>query len=475
MNRPLILTVLSLLSLVSASAAAQDDCYKGDCQGLMIDATGANYGAMTVGRGYELPPIQTSGIAGGTLDAAPLGRTADGPCRGFATALPDHTLTVTDRSARFSLHVASTADTVLLVHGPDGWRCNDDAEGANPALQGPWAAGRYRVWVASYDGTYAPYTLRIRGEDAPPVAPRPVPSNPATPPRADNVPNTRSVRPIYDAIALDDAAFDAPVTLTGRPGGPISLEALGETRTGTCLGFADRQPHHLIELTDGLRLGTFAVLSEIDTTLAVHGPTGWLCNDDVDGFNPVITDRLPAGTYRVWVGTYGHGEVGAYTLLLRDEQTPAPIVPTMVEVRARFESNDVAFSGVDARAVYAQCQSHMASVGGMDWVDDVVLDGQPFRNTFGYWTPDQLCALVASRVVDPDARWLAAGSIEDTPFQFSGATREAIQSQCTWFLSAFDDLWIDDIEVNGVTRRNDFGYWEAPEACMAISSLATAR
>jgi hypothetical protein len=487
MKLPLVLLTTALVGLHAAPTSAQSTCYKGDCQGLMIDAVGANYGAMTLGRGYELPPVQTSGVAGGTLDAASLGRTSDGPCRGFATALPDHVITVTDRTARFSIQVASTADTVLLVHGPDGWRCNDDTDGANPALGGTWSAGVYRLWVASYDGTYAPYTLRVANAGSATVPVRPttpepvVPTRPDVPqrPRTENVPNTRSVQPVYDAVTLDARALQSPVELQGRPGGPIALEPLGSTRTGPCLGFADRDPQHLVELPDGLRFGTFAVAADVDTTLAIHGPNGWLCNDDADGYNPAVTDRLAPGTYRVWVGTYGHGNVGTYRLRILDEQTGGPgAVPVVVpelEVRARFEGNDVVFQAADARGIYDRCQAHMATVGGMDWVDDVVLGGQSFRNTFGYWTPDQLCVMVASSVDDPEARWIARGTIEDTPFQFTGDTRDELQAQCRWFLSAFDDLWIDDIEVNGTQQRNAFGYWDSPEACMAIGARASER
>ncbi|MCC6872770.1 MAG: hypothetical protein IT378_00565, partial [Sandaracinaceae bacterium] len=53
-------------------------------------------------------------------------------------------------------------DSTLVVQGPDGaYRCNDDADGTNPIVQGPFTPGQYRVWVGSYmqGTTGTPYVI----------------------------------------------------------------------------------------------------------------------------------------------------------------------------------------------------------------------------------------------------------------------------------------------------------------------------
>ena len=47
--------------------------------------------------------------------------------------------------------------------------------------------------------------------------------------------------------------------------------------------------------------------SDADTTLAVRAPNGeWLCNDDSNGLNPMVSWEHPrSGRYQIWVGTFG--------------------------------------------------------------------------------------------------------------------------------------------------------------------------
>lgn len=465
---------LALVVLFTASpAAAQSDCYKGQCDGLQVDAIGSNYDQVTIGRGYAAPPDQFEGVAGGEIDASYLGRTREGPCRGFATALPDHQIVLTERATNVELSVRSRADTLLLVHGPDGWRCNDDTNGSHPRLRGQLGAGTYRVWVATYDGTYAPYRLSLDAE-----RPEPRPRDPVDPPPQSSL-DTEGTDAIYDVTRLGPSELAAGAEFDGRPGGTIDLESLGRTRTGPCDGFAGERPHHILHIDEEPGLLAFTVESDVDTTLAVLGPDGWSCNDDDTNINPGVADRLPAGTYRVWVGTYRLRDVGRYRLVVSDLRAPEPeepvAEPEVLRVVGSFEGSDVSFSGYTTDDVRADCMAHVNTVRGLDWVDDVVLNGRSYRNTFSYWSPPQLCSLVAASVTSENAAFYAEGTIEDTPFRFGADTPEEIRAQCQTFLSAFPDMWLDDLTVNGSTRRNDFGYWSQTEACMTISTLAQPR
>ncbi|HJL49370.1 MAG TPA: hypothetical protein RMG45_26165, partial [Polyangiaceae bacterium LLY-WYZ-15_(1-7)] len=52
-----------------------------------------------------------------------------------------------------------------------------------------------------------------------------------------------------------------------------------------------------------------------DTTLVVRKPDGtFVCDDDSEGMNPMVTGSFPPGQYRVWVGSYQQGQNAAYRL-----------------------------------------------------------------------------------------------------------------------------------------------------------------
>ncbi len=54
-----------------------------------------------------------------------------------------------------------------------------------------------------------------------------------------------------------------------------------------------------------------------DTTLVIQRPDGtFLCNDDGIGqeLNPLVSAPFPAGTYKIWVGSYNQGANSRYHL-----------------------------------------------------------------------------------------------------------------------------------------------------------------
>ncbi len=65
--------------------------------------------------------------------------------------------------------------------------------------------------------------------------------------------------------------------------------------------------------------------SEADTTLVVQKPDGtYLCNDDGEELNPIVSGAFPAGTYKVWIGSYEQGTNSRYTLGLSELDTVMP-------------------------------------------------------------------------------------------------------------------------------------------------------
>ncbi|MFP5271329.1 hypothetical protein [Coleofasciculus sp.] len=118
-----------------------------------------------LGRRFSPDPFVIRGISGGSVSTqAVSGRTETptGSCIGYIDEPPDHILELTSFFNYLSLQVESPEDTTLLVKGPGGSWCNDDAEGKNPGISGQWLAGQYKVWVGSFQkDKYHPYVIRI--------------------------------------------------------------------------------------------------------------------------------------------------------------------------------------------------------------------------------------------------------------------------------------------------------------------------
>ncbi|MEM9190897.1 MAG: hypothetical protein AAGF12_17055 [Myxococcota bacterium] len=105
------------------------------------------------------------------------------------------------------------------------------------------------------------------------------------------------------------AGFTAPHVVEGRSGGTTDASSV----SAECVGTIDSTPDHALELSAamaGLRI--FAAAEE-DITLVIQKPDGsYLCNDDSDGTNPMVSmESFPAGTYKIWIGNYNVEEGGA--------------------------------------------------------------------------------------------------------------------------------------------------------------------
>ena len=68
-----------------------------------------------------------------------------------------------------------------------------------------------------------------------------------------------------------------------------------------------------------------SVVAQADTTLIINDPSGrWLCNDDMEGWNPGIFIQRPAsGTYNIWIGTVSARDLAQPATLRISERPPS--------------------------------------------------------------------------------------------------------------------------------------------------------
>lgn len=128
--------------------------------------------------------------------------------------------------------------------------------------------------------------------------------------------------PLYDAVAQQASNFGTvtlragflpdPHTVSGTSGGDMQASSFAGS---DCPGWVTRRPDHIFVLQSasaGLRVSATA---QADTTLIIQAPNGqYWCNDDADGRNPAVARAFPAGTYKIWIGSYSQGENANYQL-----------------------------------------------------------------------------------------------------------------------------------------------------------------
>lgn len=125
-----------------------------------------------------------------------------------------------------------------------------------------------------------------------------------------------------EAITLAEG-FSAPHIVEGSAGGTTDASSLGDG----CIGNIQEAPDHELTLAaamSGLRI--YARADE-DITLVIQKPDGsYICNDDMEELNPLVTmDSFPAGTYKIWVGSYNTEDGGApYKLAFSTDPAAVP-------------------------------------------------------------------------------------------------------------------------------------------------------
>lgn len=116
---------------------------------------------ITVAPGFLPDPRVVTGRSGGPVDARQYGSTSHGPCVGNIATAPDHYLILERPFNYLRVEARSPGDLTLVIEGPDGRRCNDDFEGLNPGIEGAWPAGRYAVYVGTFDTNHQQYQLSV--------------------------------------------------------------------------------------------------------------------------------------------------------------------------------------------------------------------------------------------------------------------------------------------------------------------------
>jgi len=116
-----------------------------------------------------------------------------------------------------------------------------------------------------------------------------------------------------------------PHVTTVNAGGPIDVSTVSDN----CRGFIAANPSFTLNYRKGDYPLYVGVVSEGDTTLVVRGPNRqWMCDDDTDGLNPVISWTNPrSGRYQIWVGHFGTSELVPAQLYISEVGGPADAVP----------------------------------------------------------------------------------------------------------------------------------------------------
>lgn len=120
----------------------------------------ANFGEIRLSAGFTPDPYTVDMVAGGSVNGSSL----PGACLGNISDAPDFEVTYSAGSLPLVFRTISSADTTLIINGPDGrWYCDDDSYGdldAEVRFNRP-QSGVYDVWVGTVSGGTASTTLQI--------------------------------------------------------------------------------------------------------------------------------------------------------------------------------------------------------------------------------------------------------------------------------------------------------------------------
>lgn len=128
--------------------------------GVDTQATEGTFAPARLRPGFLPDPTTVQGRSGGNVEASGVSN----GCAGWIARQPDHVVELQAAFGFLRMFVESGTDTTLVVRTPSGrFLCNDDTYGVLPALeQRRWEAGRYSVWVGSYErSSTGPYTLSL--------------------------------------------------------------------------------------------------------------------------------------------------------------------------------------------------------------------------------------------------------------------------------------------------------------------------
>ncbi|MDQ3038038.1 MAG: hypothetical protein M3Y87_36925 [Myxococcota bacterium] len=117
-------------------------------------------------------------------------------------------------------------------------------------------------------------------------------------------------------VTIGPGFMPDPQTSTGIAGGPVAATGM----SADCRGFVAAQPNVILNATGQFTNLRVVVSSSADTTLVVQRADGsFVCNDDSEGLNPVVSGMFGPGQHRIWIGTYSAAQAGTqYTLGLTE-------------------------------------------------------------------------------------------------------------------------------------------------------------
>jgi hypothetical protein len=108
------------------------------------------YGTLNLAAGFQPDPQVVSVQSGVSINA----QTLSSSCQGFIANAPDVRLNYTAGQYQLMISADASADTTLVINGPDGsWYCDDDGgnNGLNPLIRfNTPASGQYDIWIGTY-------------------------------------------------------------------------------------------------------------------------------------------------------------------------------------------------------------------------------------------------------------------------------------------------------------------------------------
>jgi len=120
----------------------------------------ATFGEVSLSAGFTPDPYRVSMTAGGSINGARL----PGSCMGNISDAPDFEVTYDAGGLPLVFRTLSSADTTLIINGPDGrWYCDDDSYGDGDAMvrfSRP-QSGTYDIWVGVLGDSTASATLEV--------------------------------------------------------------------------------------------------------------------------------------------------------------------------------------------------------------------------------------------------------------------------------------------------------------------------
>jgi hypothetical protein len=130
---------------------------------------------------------------------------------------------------------------------------------------------------------------------------------------------------IFENPTISPGFTPDPLTVKGIGGGKIPANEIAGTpgtNNGSCVGFADKEPDHVLTLNNFFDYLSLRVRSDSDTTLVIKGPGGVWCNDDYDASdkNAGIAGQWKKGAYQIWVGSYSKDIYPTYIIELSQKK-----------------------------------------------------------------------------------------------------------------------------------------------------------